>query len=252
MLDLNKEYWENRTKEKGHTGWADPLIYSYDQKIRLNTIEYILKVMSIRGGSALDYGCGTGDFCVLLSKYFDSVTGTDLSDNVLKIAADSNNRKNIIYSKLNYDIIFNKKYDLILSITVLQHILDDNDLILLMKNFSEVLSNNGIILVLESFCGNDEKENINEYIKIRSNHHFENLVKSVGLKVVNSYNFYNPLNTDINFNNFFFKVLRRLVLYKIPFSKLLMKYFMKKLTHNKNGIVNNDTKTKILILANDK
>ncbi len=50
MLDLNKEYWENRTKEKGHTGWADPLIYSYDQKIRLNTIEYILKAMSIRGG----------------------------------------------------------------------------------------------------------------------------------------------------------------------------------------------------------
>lgn len=31
-----------------------------------------------------------------------------------------------------------------------------------------------------------------------------------------------------------------------------MKYFMKKLTHNKNGIVNNDTKTKIFILANDK
>lgn len=49
MLDLNKEYWENRTKEKGHTGWADPLIYSYDQKIRLNTIEYILNAMSIRG-----------------------------------------------------------------------------------------------------------------------------------------------------------------------------------------------------------
>lgn len=252
MLDLNKEYWENRTKEKGHTGWSDPIIYSYDQKIRLNTIEYILNAMSIRGGSALDYGCGTGDFCVLLSKYFDSVTGTDLSDNVLKIAADSNNRKNIIYSKLNYDTIFNKKYDLILTITVLQHVLDDNDLILLMKKFSEVLSNDGIILVLESFCDNDKNENINEYINIRSNYHFENLVKSVGLKIVNSYNFYNPLNTDINFNKFFFKVLRRLVLYKIPFSKLLMKYFMKKLTHNKNGIVNNDTKTKILILANDK
>lgn len=75
----------------------------------------------------------------MLSKYFDSVTGTDLSDNVLKIAADSNNRKNIIYSKLNYDIIFNKKYDLILSITVLQHILDDNDLILLMKIFQRFL-----------------------------------------------------------------------------------------------------------------
>lgn len=50
MLDLNKEYWENRTKEKGHTGWSDPIIYSYDQKIRLNTVKYILKSLSIRGG----------------------------------------------------------------------------------------------------------------------------------------------------------------------------------------------------------
>lgn len=53
MLDLNKEYWENRTKEKGHTGWSDPIIYSYDQKIRLNTVKYILKSLSIRGGEVL-------------------------------------------------------------------------------------------------------------------------------------------------------------------------------------------------------
>ena len=94
MLDLNKEYWENRTKEKGHTGWSDPIIYSYDQKIRLNTVKYILKSLSIRGGSALDYGCGTGDFSVLLSKFFDKVKATDLSDNVLEIALKKNYRKN--------------------------------------------------------------------------------------------------------------------------------------------------------------
>lgn len=248
MLDLNKEYWENRAKEKGHTGWSDPIIYSYDQKIRLNTIEFMLQLLSIRGGSALDYGCGTGDFSVLLSKFFDKVKATDLSDNVIEIAKNKNYRKNIEYLRLNYDSIFKNEYNLILSITVLQHILNDNDLLKLLKNFSKSIKNNGVIILLESFSDND-KENINNYIINRTEEHFFNLVTCTGLKVSYSYNFYDPYKLNKNFNSIFFRILRKLVLFNIPFSRVALEFLMKKLTNNKNGIVDYNNKTKILILT---
>lgn len=250
MLYLNKEYWENRAKEKGHTGWSDPIIYSYDQKIRLNTVEYILRLLSIRGGSALDYGCGTGDFSILLSKYFDEVKATDLSDNVLKIALQVNNRTNIEYLSLRNDNIFLNKYNLILSVTVLQHILDDSDLLKLLKNFRDSIKFNGAIVLLESFA-NDNQENINNYIRNRSEKHFCNLVKYSGLKVIDSYNFYNPYKLNINFNSIFFRILRKLILFKIPFSKVYLEYLMRKKTDNKIGIVNYNNNTKILILIKE-
>lgn len=171
-----------------------------------------------------------------------------MSDNVLEIALKKNYRKNIEYLRLNYDSIFKNEYNLILSITVLQHILDDNDLLKLLKNFSKSLKNNGVIILLESFSDNN-KENINNYIRNRTEEHFFNLVTSAGLKVKSSYNFYDPYKLNINFNSIFFRISRKLVFFNFPFSKVALEFLMKKLTNNKIGIVDYNNKTKILILT---
>ena len=105
-----------------------------------------------------------------------------------------------------------------------------------------------MIILLESFSDND-KENINNYIINRTEEHFFNLVTCTGLKVSYSYNFYDPYKLNKNFNSIFFRILRKLVLFNIPFSRVALEFLMKKLTNNKNGIVDYNNKTKILILT---
>ncbi len=60
------DFWNERLVKFGHTGWADPVIYAYDQQERLALIGAAITKLSIKRGSALDFGCGAGDFSKLL------------------------------------------------------------------------------------------------------------------------------------------------------------------------------------------
>jgi len=81
-----KEFWNNRIRKYGHTGWADSLIYAYDQQARLIAIGEILNSLTCNKSVALDFGTGSGDFANLLSKQFDKVIAFDISDVVVEIA----------------------------------------------------------------------------------------------------------------------------------------------------------------------
>lgn len=52
-MESNKAYWNERARKNGHTGWNDLVIYYYDQKVRLNTIDYILKKTMLNRGETI-------------------------------------------------------------------------------------------------------------------------------------------------------------------------------------------------------
>lgn len=224
-MESNKAYWNERARKNGHTGWNDLVIYYYDQKVRLNTIDYILKrTMLNRGGLSLDYGCGSGDFCKVFSKYFSEVMATDISEIVLSSAKKNNKNSNVIFVALD-DTIFDNDYDLILSITVLQHILNDKDLEKLLGKFAKSLKEkNGKIILLESIAINEMDTMENDYLKIRSSKKLLEIIKNSGLTVESCYDFYNPLaKNSLKFkklyNNVFIRILKKLARYDVYFMK---------------------------------
>ncbi len=92
----------------------------------------------------LDAGCGDGRFAYLLKKLKKcEVYGIDISENSLKIA--EKNEVKIAQCDLNIDKIpFNKKFDVILAIDVIEHLLNP---VMALKQFKNSLKPNGKIII---------------------------------------------------------------------------------------------------------
>lgn len=249
----NLNYWENRAKRYGHTGWSDFSTYYYDQNLRLIAIENLIKGLNIENKLALDYGCGIGDFSIILSKYFSNIIATDISTAMLDKAKKINNHPNISYKKLEEDI-FHEKYDFILSITVLQHILSDRQLTDVLSAFSSSLNITGKLIVLESFSSDASNSN---YIKLRPFETSIQIFKNSGFRLQSKYEFYHPayLPTKLfkKYNSrFIVRILNRLCSYGIPGCKKLLKSIAKKESNSDFGIIADESMTKILVFERDE
>jgi len=111
-------FWTERFETHGHTGWADWVVYSYDQMERLAMIEAALRESPIPVGRALDFGCGTGDFSRLLLKMGFHVCGYD------PFVKPTIGSERFHYARSSAHIPFEDgTVDLALSVTVLDHIL---------------------------------------------------------------------------------------------------------------------------------
>ncbi|MCX6113158.1 MAG: class I SAM-dependent methyltransferase [Proteobacteria bacterium] len=152
-MAINKEFWDNRVRKYGHTGWKDYDIYAYDQCARLKAIEKIIDSLDCQREFALDFGTGVGDFANLLAQTFNKVYAFDISQEVLNVAKKKYGHiKNINFIDGNSitDVkLEDKSLDIILSITVLDHILDDNELSKTIGWFGEKISDRGYIVILE-------------------------------------------------------------------------------------------------------
>jgi SAM-dependent methyltransferase len=153
-----KEFWNKRFKFYGHTGWSDELIYKYDQSIRVRKISSLLRNVKLK--TALDLGCGTGDFTKLLSSLGGkiSVIGVDISDVTIESNRNKNKNEGVFFTAkglLDYDITPNE-FDIIICITVLQHITVKSELIQLLKSIRRGLTEGGSFIFLENVYNEDE------------------------------------------------------------------------------------------------
>jgi len=99
-------------------GAADNILIAWPPIIDL-IIQYF-DTLQVKKLKALDYGCGTGGFAQKLDSLGFDVVGTDISEDMLRIAKKSTNKK-IIFLKTDR-IPQNAKYDLITGIMVFQFI----------------------------------------------------------------------------------------------------------------------------------
>jgi 2-polyprenyl-3-methyl-5-hydroxy-6-metoxy-1,4-benzoquinol methylase len=114
--------------------------------------------------SALDAGCGPGEYSYYLAKKFGArVTGVDVIESEVErcnIFAREENLKDLVFliADLSSDSLtetLNKTFDLIISVDVMEHIKDD---VAVFKNFAKVLEKNGRILISTPSAGNDDEE----------------------------------------------------------------------------------------------
>lgn len=137
-------FWKNRLALHGHTGWADPVIYAYDQQERLALLETVISRLPIERGIALDFGCGTGDFSWMLLRMGFAVCGYDpfVKPNISSAVFS--------YASSYHDISCKKQAaDLVLSITALDHILAESELCEALNIIRHCIKQNGSFLMLE-------------------------------------------------------------------------------------------------------
>lgn len=206
-------FWSQRVRRYGHTGWSDAATYAYDQRLRLKAVSWLLKPMS----AALDYGCGVGDFCALLATRAQRVVGHDLSRDALLRAARRHPSTAIRYEPVA-QAVWSQRYDLILSITVLQHVVDDGELQSLLQHCADALQPDGRMIVLETLA--DETRD-GGYLKRRTRAALVDAFAQAGLSLQSRRGFYHPTECPTPAftayrRRFVVRLLSRLAGWKLP------------------------------------
>lgn len=149
-------FWDESVARSGHTEYAGAILHRYDQPVRLATVQRIIRKLlpdGLRGGAVLDIGCGTGDFMALsLGQGAVTVDGVDVSPQVLakatsRFTADA--RVRLRQGTVVEQVCEQGRYNLITSITVLQHHVEDEELIQVLGALRDALKPDGRIIVLE-------------------------------------------------------------------------------------------------------
>lgn len=123
-MNDSADFWAQRLRNYGHTGWADRVIYTFDQQERLALIEAAINESPIQRGSAIDFGCGTGDFSQLLLSMGFNVCGYDPYVHPVITSTNFAYADSLAAIKLP-----NHSADFVLAVTTLDHILEERELI---------------------------------------------------------------------------------------------------------------------------
>ena len=143
-MNDSADFWKQRLHNHGHTGWADQVIYTFDQQERLARIEAAVNESPIQRGSAIDFGCGTGDFSKLLLSMGFTVCGYDpyvrpLIKSGTFAYADS-------FHKIN---LASHSADFVLAVTALDHIIDERELFAVLSTLHAYLKPGASFYMLE-------------------------------------------------------------------------------------------------------
>lgn len=259
---MDESFWDSLARKHGTTGFTDYSIAFFDQLMRLKCIELILiehGILDQRNSILLDFGCGTGDFLAYFSKSFKIVFGYDVSDEVLGIASrrlQGFSNIELLRSIENLDI----KCDVVLSITVLQHILNDSELRDALRKISSLCKNGALLVALESVTTSSIPVSHPPHVMARSLNFWVDLFRESGFEVVAIKSFYNPyLLVTRSFTKYakgiraqmtIYRGLRRLGINPAFFNKTFRNYAGRILDtpSNIDGIIDGDSFTKVFVV----
>ena len=182
-------FWDRRYSEHGHTGWADDLVYRYDQPLRIRAIKRVLTESSVRvgqGTSVLDVGCGTGDFIAEFAVTGAHIKGIDVSPKVVAATRNrfvGNSNVEVAVGHVQDLRLPDESFDLVTSITVLQHILDRQTLDRALGCIAGLLKPTGRFLALE-YAPLQARTSGTSYVAERARTEWRSAFEAQGLSIV--------------------------------------------------------------------
>lgn len=188
------DYWNLLAKKNKSTGTSDYIIAAFDQRMRIEGVEYLYKKFidnDAKRFNLLDFGCGSGDFILHFASRFDRVFGYDISEAILCVAQQRLIGFSNIVLTSSLDSI-SPHFDLVLSITVLQHIVDDSELIDTLRRISELCNDHAYFFALESFVTDAFPITQPAYVKARSADQWRRIFSEGGFSILETQSFYNP------------------------------------------------------------
>jgi ubiquinone/menaquinone biosynthesis C-methylase UbiE len=181
-------------------------------------------------------GGGDGTVAKAIAPLVNRYYYYDLSSEIMKIAKERlKDCGNIVYYQSFEELSkSNNKFDVIIVITVFQHILDNDDLKNTLIDLRAKLNEKGKLFILEDTFSN--KEEITNYIHFRSINTFENILIQSGFSIEKTIGFYHPFSkSTTEFNRYYhsfpimlYKAARKISHSKashiINFDRLVNKY----------------------------
>lgn len=159
---LPHHYWEDRARRFAAEGSGLAAVCSYGMPEFYNRMIHWSQYLALRpwlniqaGTRVLDVGCGVGRWSTLLASRGGIVTGADLSPTMIAEARrraelqDVSSRTRFIVQDLAH-LDAGGAFDLILGVTVLQHILDPQSLRCAIQRMRDHLAPGGRMVLLEA------------------------------------------------------------------------------------------------------
>ena len=185
-----KSFWDRRIKKFGmkSTGARSSNLYEYSDKLKWRIFQD--QITLGRKKRILDVGCGYGRWSVKLAKLGHIVFGTDVSSESINNAKKyaKKNKAKVEFAampaqKLKVKKKDQGKFDLALSITVLQHVVNNKDWEEAFRRINKILKKNGLLFLIESASNKKIKQKL-EYKAERTLNEHKKVAKKTGFEVI--------------------------------------------------------------------
>jgi len=189
-------YWEDRARRFASEGAGLAAVCSYGMPEFYNQVIHYCQRLALepwlpkegRGTRVLDVGCGVGRWSRMLAARGAQVTGVDLSPTMIKQARHRAARGGLtrrcrFYTKDLAQLDVGGKFDFILGVTVLQHILDPEALRSAITRMTDHLADGGRMVLLEAAPARLAEHCDTSIFKARPRSEYLELFASCGLKV---------------------------------------------------------------------
>jgi SAM-dependent methyltransferase len=144
----DREYWEERARRHGAAacGCLNPVEYRYEERLRWDAFRRLVKLQ--RGWEVLDVGCGTGTWSRRIAAMGATVVGADFSSEMVRMATPAPGVEFMVGSAQDLALA-DGRFDLVVSVTVLQHITSDPELERALANLHRMLKPGARFFLLE-------------------------------------------------------------------------------------------------------
>jgi len=154
-----EQYWEARAARFSRVAAGLPAVCSYGMPRLYNQAIHVCQAKALaphlaayRGRSILDVGCGVGRWSLRLARGGNRVVGVDLSPTMIDVARESAAREGLDCDFRVADVTqlaLGMQFDAIFAVTVLQHVVADDQFDLALRNLAQHLKPGGAMVLLE-------------------------------------------------------------------------------------------------------
>ena len=188
-------YWEERAQRFAAEGEGLAAVCSYGMPEFYNKVIHLCQHLALQpwldvrpGTRALDVGCGVGRWSRLLAKRGAHVTGIDISHTMIAQARRRASQAGLIdrCRFMTQDLAAleaGERFDLILGVTVLQHILDPASLRAAVARMTDHLADGGRMVLLEAAPTHVANHCDSTIFRARRRSEYLQLFESCGLRL---------------------------------------------------------------------
>lgn len=184
------KYGRSRRGYKAICSYGAPYFYNkYIDLVQKKVFYRMWNTQSFRGKQVLDVGCGVGRWCRIMRRLGAIVTGSDIAVEMINVARLSSPMEiTFLNSSIAQLELPDRTFDLITSVTVLQHITDDREFERSIFNLVRMAKPGGRLHLIEVAPDlRPRLSGFNDFLTVRLQEEYEAVFKQAGAVLESSY-----------------------------------------------------------------